>query len=89
MWVTIVPTGLRPIRTKLLYLGLILKKEIYMGLALGQAKGGIEPPLQDLQSNTFPLCYLASFSSVYIYAALVRDSLRKLSSVQDKHRNRD
>ena len=24
-----------------------------------KARGGIEPPLQDLQSHTLPLCYLA------------------------------
>ncbi len=33
---------------------------------LPEAKDGVEPSFQDLQSNTFPLCYLAKPAPAYV-----------------------
>lgn len=33
---------------------------------LPEAKDGVEPSFQDLQSNTFPLCYLAKPATAYV-----------------------
>ena len=44
----------------------ILLIQVPCCLPLPEAKDGVEPSFQDLQSDTFPLCYLAKPATAYV-----------------------